>query len=60
MTTYRKGDEIKFRNGDEVLTGWVDSSQPVYDEQEYIVGYVVSCPEFQGIVRVDNIIEEDN
>jgi hypothetical protein len=58
---YVKGTMVKFRNGDEILTGWIESNLPVYDDQENVIGYVVSCPEFQGIVHADNIInEEDN
>jgi len=55
---YRKGDEIQFHNGDEILTGWVEDDIPVYDEQENVIGYMVSCPEFQGIVRIGNIIDD--
>lgn len=59
--TYSRGDEIKFRNGDEVLTGWIEDDVPVHDEKDNIVGYVVSCPEFQGVVRTANIIDsKDN
>lgn len=55
--TYKKGDEITFHNAGKVLTGWVDSDEPVTVDDE-IVGYMVGSPEFQGIVRVENIIEE--
>ena len=58
--TYGKGDQISFHNGDEILTGWVESNAPVYDEQENIIGYVVSGPEFAGIVRVENIIDNSD
>lgn len=57
---YVKGTMVKFHNGDEILTGWVESNLPVYDEHENVIGYMVSCPEFQGIVHADNIINEDD
>jgi hypothetical protein len=54
-----KGSEIAFRHGDKILVGWVESNLPVYDKAENVVGYVVSCPEFQGIVHTDNIINKE-
>lgn len=55
---YVKGTMVKFHNDGEILTGWVESNLPVYDDDENVVGWVVSCPEFQGIVRAENIINE--
>ena len=40
--TYNKGDKIKFRNGDKILTGWIESDEPVYDVHKNIMGYMVS------------------
>jgi hypothetical protein len=55
---YNNGDEIKFRNGDDILVGWVEGP-PIFTEQEEIVGYMVACPQFQGAVNINNVIEEE-
>lgn len=62
--TYRKGEEIKFRNGDRMLSGIVenvvDNLAIDTDDESKATHVLVNGAEFSGYVHISNIIDKEN